>query len=378
MDRRQFLSLSAAGLLGLGLTGPGALLEARNRKKADAEYNMVILGDTHFDTEPASVYHAHYNEPTEWLNRVQRAEFARNGEMWRERCPRLLKRAACLVDEQTKMALQMGDLIQGDCGSGEVHKKMLFDVMDRFKGEFGGLPFVTVVGNHDIRGTDAKKVYHAEMPLRMSRELGKDIRKTTFSFAVGDDAFLVIDFNHPDDAETERLLADCAGARNTFVVIHGPLLPFDSGNPRWFYHGKNKPEHTEARRHFRREFSRRNVICLCGHVHRTEFADWRGDGGRITQMTMTSVWSDPLADRFEIACEGAASYGELRKEMPFLPNGKPIADESALFDEYRPGLRQYLVSPTPGSYKLFVKGRRVHIDFYAGDSPLLSRRFILR
>ena len=42
------------------------------------------------------------------------------------------------------------------------------------------------------------------MPLRMSQELGKSITKTTFSFTVGPDAFLVVDFNDPDDAELER------------------------------------------------------------------------------------------------------------------------------------------------------------------------------
>lgn len=62
----------------------------------DESYSVVILGDTHYDKEPASVYHSDYNEPVEWLNRVQRAEFARNGEMWRDRCPRLVRRAACL------------------------------------------------------------------------------------------------------------------------------------------------------------------------------------------------------------------------------------------------------------------------------------------
>ena len=47
----------------------------------NGKYSIVMLGDTHFDTEPASVYHSHYNEKVEWLNRVQRAEYARNGEM---------------------------------------------------------------------------------------------------------------------------------------------------------------------------------------------------------------------------------------------------------------------------------------------------------
>lgn len=107
MDRRQFMQLSAAGLLGLTVGGQISLEAKRMRKNGD--YSIVILGDTHFDTEPVDVYHSNYNEPVEWLNCVQREEFRRNGER-------------------------------------EVHQKMLSDVMNHFKGVLGGLPFVTVCG----------------------------------------------------------------------------------------------------------------------------------------------------------------------------------------------------------------------------------------
>ena len=371
MDRRQFLTLSATGLLGLGLTPA----DAKARK--DCDYNIVILGDTHFDTEPASVYHSNYNESVEWLNRVQRAEFARNGEMWRDRCPRLLKRAACLVDDNTRMVFQMGDLIQGDCGSGEVHRKMLDDVISSFKGAFGGLPFVTVVGNHDIRGVDAWEAYHSYMPQRMSSELGKEISKTTFDFTIGDDAFIVIDFNDPDDAEIEKLLAETKGARHTFVITHGPVFPYDSANARWFLHGGKSEEDTAARRHFRKEFARRKAIVLAGHSHRTELLDWHGDGGRITQMVMNSVWSKEEYGKYTIAAQGARSYGELRKSM-IHDDGSPVADESALFGEYIPGIRQYIHSLSAGCYKLNVGRKSVSVDFYAGDSTFKSAVFELR
>lgn len=210
MDRRQFMQLSAAGLLGLTVGGQISLEAKRMRKNGD--YSIVILGDTHFDTEPVDVYHSNYNEPVEWLNCVQREEFRRNGEMWRERCPRLLNNAARLIDRKTRMVFQMGDLIQGDCGKGEVHQKMLSDVMNHFKGVLGGLPFVTVCGNHDIRGTDAEKTYHDYMPKRMSEELGAPVEKTTFSFKIGDDAFIFIDFNSPDDEAIEQCLKDTEGA----------------------------------------------------------------------------------------------------------------------------------------------------------------------
>ena len=376
MNRREFFGVTAAGVAGLCIPGSVAAAPCFGGKKND--YSVIVLGDTHFDTEPASVYHSNYNEPVEWLNRVQRAEFARNGEMWRERCPRILKRDACLISEDTKMIFQTGDLIQGDCGKGEVHRQMLDDVMNRFKAELGGLPFVTVEGNHDIRGVGAQDVYHEYMPKRMSQELGKEITKTTFSFNIGNDAYIVIDFNHPDDAEIEKLLKETKGARHTFVLIHGPLFPYDAENCRWFFHGGASDADMAARRHFRAEFAKRNVICLCGHAHTTDFMDWRGDGGRITQMTMNCVWSRKESGIYAPSAEGAAQYGELRKKSLSMPDGSNIKDESAIFDEYRPGIVEYIHSGSAGAYKLNVSGKKVWIDFYAGDSSFLTKRFDLR
>ena len=376
MDRREFINYSLAGMAGLGLSGL-IPLDGMGKLKRN-EYNLIILGDTHYDTEPASVYHSHYNEPVEWKNRVQRAEFARNGEMWRERCPRLLKRAACLVDENTKAVLQMGDLIQGDCGNADVHRKMLDDVMNYFKDAFGGiLPLVMVVGNHDIRGVDARRVFHEYMPARMSQELGIPVESANFSFNIGDDSFIVVDFNNPVDEEVDSLLKKTAGCRNTFIMVHGPVFPFDSPSCRWFWHGKNTPGHTAARLHFRKELAKRNAIVLTGHVHRTELADWYGDGGRITQMTFNSVWASPELDHYNIISEGAKEYGTMRANMK-RDDGKPIEDETPVFDEYRAGLRRYSVSPAAGSYKLKVSDKGISVDFYAGDSTFVTKEFILR
>ena len=376
MNRREFLTLSATGIVGLGISSVPLPVWAKGKK--DKKYSLIILGDTHFDIDPPSVYHAHYNEPDERLNKIQRAEFARNGEMWKDRCPRLLRRAAGLIDKDTRMVLQMGDLIQGDCGNGEVHKKMLSDVMTRFKQELGDLPFVTVVGNHDIRGTGAKEAYHSFMPARMSEELGKQITKTTFGFNIGNDAFLVIDFNNPDDKEIDRILDDTKVARHTFVMTHGPVLPPDITSCRWFFHGGASEANTQARLHFRQAFAKRNAIVLCGHTHYTDFMDWEGDGGRITQMTMSSVWTSENQKQYTVRSEGAENYGMFRKKLMEKPEGANLKDESALFDEYRPGVRQHINSRSQGSYKLNVSNKRITIDFYAGDSQELSHQFAIR
>lgn len=371
MNRREFIALSSLGLIGMATSNSLSPLYARTPRR-DRNYSVIVLGDTHFDTEPAEVYHANYDEKTEWLNRVQRQEFKRNGEMWRERCPRLVKRAARLIDKDTRFVYQAGDLIQGDCGKGEVHRQMLDDVMNYFKGELAGLPFVSVVGNHDIRGVDAEKTYHDYMPQRMSEELGQDIKRTTFSFWIGKDVYIVIDFNKPDDAEVERLLEESKDARYTFVLIHGALFPMDDGDGRWIYHGSERD--TERRRHFRQLFAQRHVICLCGHTHTTEFYDWWGDGGRITQVTVNSVWAnEEKQGKYTVTAEGAEHYGDMHRK-----NRGDRKDDSALYDEYREGLRTWTYSRAAGCYKLNVSDRHVTLDFYAGDSEQCSHRFILR
>lgn len=119
-------------------------------------YSVAVLGDTHFDAEPESVYHAHYDESNRWAA-VQHAEFRRNGEMWRGRCRDLLAASARLAHERpTQMILQTGDLVQGDCDHAPTHRKMLDDCIRMLRAPYPkGLPFLTVVGNHDFRGKGA-------------------------------------------------------------------------------------------------------------------------------------------------------------------------------------------------------------------------------
>lgn len=244
------------------------------------------------------------------------------------------------------------------------------------KSETQGLPFVTVVGNHDIRGVDARSTYDQYMPARMSEELNKTITKTTFGFNIGEDAFIVIDFNSPDDAEIERLLDETKGACHTFIMTHGPVFPADITSCRWIFHGGASEAETEARRHFRQAFARRNAIVLCGHIHQTDFLDWYGDSGRITQMTMSSVWTSEKQKQYSVRSEGAADYGMLRERRRL--NGEDLKDERALFDEYRPGIRQHINSSSQGCYKLNVNGKHVTIDFYGGDSQEISQRFTIK
>lgn len=367
MDRRKFIVTSVAGAAGL-LLGK-QLHAARKSKKNVKNYSVVILGDTHYDKAPATIYHSNYDDPNEKSNAVHRKEFERNGEMWADRCPRLIKRAQQLADDTTRLIYQTGDLVQGDCGRGDVHKQMLKDAIQDIAGGFPShIPFVTIEGNHDVRGTQAAEVYHEFLPAFVSEELGRSISKTTFSFTIGDDAYIAVDFNHPDNQELDKLLKETQGARHTFILSHGTLFPADNSYPTWYFLGGRNPEkRRKEREYFRRELAKRNAICLCGHTHCTELLDWYCPEGRITQFVMNSVWANPAMSEYKELVSGPEMYGKFKN-----------ADKESLYADIIPGLKRFSIAYCAGSFKMKVEPNRIAVDFYGGDSIEPTKTFVLR
>ena len=379
MDRRSFFKYSAGAVVGASLLGRATEAFAADRGK----YSVVILGDTHYDAPDPDKYHADYTDPNPTREANHRKEFVRNADMWDVRCPALVNRAARLVDDDTRFVLQMGDLIQGDTATAAAHTAFLADTFDLLKqGVAPNLPFVTVAGNHDLRGNDdavAKKAYADYMPARLSKELGKPIQDTNFRFDVGDDAYIVLNFTQADVARIEQLLRGAEGARHTFVVVHSPVFPYDSASYWWWILlGSRDDKRAEERRHVRRLLASRQAVVLCGHTHKTELLDWYGDGGRITQMTMSSVWAKESQGAWteKVSSSSPDGYGsQMLKSHPELGEPGPVQD---LFNEYRPGVRRYSWADAAGSYKLLVGPDDIFVDFYAGSSTLLSHRFQLR
>ena len=377
MDRRSFFKYSAGAVVGASLLGRATDAFAADRDK----YSVVILGDTHYDAPDPDKYHEGYTDPNPTREANHRKEFVRNADMWETRCPELVKRAACLVDEDTRFVLQMGDLIQGDTATAAVHTAFLADTFDLLKQALSpDLPLVTVAGNHDLRGNDdavATRAYADYMPARLSKELRKEITDTNFLFNVGDDAYIVLNFTHPDVAKIEQLIREADGARHTFVVVHSPVFPYDSASYWWWILlGSRDDKRAEERRHVRRLLASRQAVVLCGHTHKTELLDWYGDGGRITQMTMSSVWAKESQGTWTEKVSSPDGYGsQMLKSHPELGEPGPVQD---LFNEYRPGVRRYSWADAAGSYKLLVGPDDIHVDFYAGSSARLSHRFQLR
>ena len=376
-SRRSFLGLMA------GAAGTGWLSGCRslNLAKDARTYSVALLGDTHFDSTDTKKYHAEYLTDTSKARyELHLKEHVRNADMWADRMPRLLKASGACVRSDTAFALQMGDLVQGDCANPTIHKQMLADMISLAKSAYDELPFVTVVGNHDIRGTGALAAYDEMMPRVMAAELKRPVPGTTFAFRQGPDAYIVVDFNapRPDVALLKRLLAESADARYVFVVSHGPAIP--NGNGRWFLLGG--PKYDAKRREIRSLMAARNAIVLAGHTHCLEYYDCVFPEGRITQFVANSVWSSEDAAKLVVRDEGAAMYGQRAKAIK-KRYGREVPQKERdglvrLVDEYRPFVKDYLFANAAGHYRLEVSDARVVAQFFSGDATSPSRTFVLR
>ena len=334
-------------------------------------YSVLILGDTHFDQSPETVYHAAYpgSDVSASLEATQRAEFVRNGEMWANRIPRLLAAAASARQSDTAFAIQVGDLIQGDCNNATVHAQMANDAFTAIKTSLGGnLPLRLVVGNHDIRNGANNGVasdYRTWMNGRMTTETGQSISSTNFSYTQGHDLWIHVDFTSPSLSMIRSALTAHADARYKFLVTHGPVIPSDCGNYNWILYGRS--EHTN-RRTLRTLLLQHDVIVIAGHIHTTELEEVVTDEGRITQIIANSVWTREALATISPTCTIPSNYGALQTTV----------EGRNYLAEYRPAIVRYIRSKAAGFFRLEVSDRGVLAHFFGGDSSIPMDTWRLR
>ena len=392
ITRRDFTALVA------GAAAASAASGCRSLCDAGGGYSVSVLGDMHYDVAPPETYHAaaiaKWSATGAHPSRLK--EFTRNAAMWQGVCGRILDASSRTVRRDAAFALQLGDLVQGDCESDDLHRRMLTEGLGLLERAYPDLPKVTLCGNHDIREGDSEKgaarAYAGRVLPWQAAELrrfpGANVEATTFGFRCGPDLWIVMDFNYADRdmGIVKRLLADNVDARYTFVATHGPVLPMDMWRCRWFYLGAGV--HDALRREMRELFAKRRVIVLAGHVHTLELKDWFGDGGRITEIVLNTC-AGKTGGGFHPAepkpfSETPEDFGAWT-EGPDAANGlylnKPLrsaADLKSVYGEYRPGLRRRLSYWAVGHHVLRVSGAGVELDYYGHDSLSPTRTFVLR
>ena len=371
MNRREFVGGFASAL---------ALSGCRMFPADDGTYSVPVLGDTHFDAEPASVYHSHYKNEgkAEWLWKVQRQEFARNGEMWRTRCRNLLNASATVAKATPDAAfiLQLGDLIQGDCDDAVTHRKMLADCVAMLREPYPkGLPFLTVVGNHDFRGKDAAEAYFDFAEPYLVRELGRRVKYPVFSFRHGPDLWIFCHFEQAGAAELIREIDANKDVRHVFLVSHGPFTPGEETSWRWRLGGDWTTAERDA---LKKKLMSRQVVVLSGHTHQTSWWHLAGEGGSYSEFTVNSVWkARELATAAPLA-DVPSQYGEWTLANLAKVNEAQVQAYRTDIAPFKKDLKGYFFNLGAGHFRLNVSDSCVTMDFFPGDAVVPARTFLLK
>ena len=280
----------------------------------------------------------------------------------------------------TRFVLQLGDIVNGDCNDDAVHLRMLRDALAATRAPYAAaLPFLTVIGNHDYRGSpNGRTIYFEWAEPLLSRELGENVAYPLFSFRIDDDRWIFCDFERVSLFDVAAEIESDPEARYVFLVTHGPFTPCEDGN-NWIWRlsawkgkggtGRGVPELFEA-------ISRRRAIVLSGHTHYTSFYRNENEFGGYTEFTANSVWkSDDLAHAKPFpGHDRPSAFGTWRMEEVSDANRAAYDADIALF---KPGLREYFLGPGAGHFRLEVTDDAVLMHFYPGAATESGRVFDL-
>ncbi len=397
LDRRNFLKGSAAW-------ATSCAVGCRTAQRRSA-YSVPLLGDVHYDRPPIDAFHSEFRarHKTDGLFDSYRGEFESFSSMWGQggRSFELVAASGKARRPDAAFALQLGDLVEGDCESSADHARMLSDALALMKRTYGDIPFLTVAGNHDVRQGAHRQGefdnYCRDICAWHSRELARAVDDLTFSFWNGPDLWIVADYNRPDAALVEKLLSEGIGARYTVFCTHGAVLTNGNRNPRgWFFLGRPQysittgrrlseeelraeiPVWDAARRRVRRLLAARNAIVLSGHSHRLELRDWHGDGGRITEFVMNSVTrtvrGKDISGTPAVVGDKPSDFGRCR----VAPTARHAAAVDALYAEYESGMRRYYTADATGHAELLFTYSGVRANFYGLGSSRPCATFDIR
>lgn len=251
----------------------------------ETSYKVMVLGDIHYD-DPEY----HQLEPT---SKALGKERIRNYEMWKGPSFRILESAGqCAKDKSCSLAIQVGDIAQGDADTPELLGAMLEKAFRTVKSYFPDVPLLVFKGNHDIRGygrtiqSPANKVL---MPL-VAKEIGAS-QGSNWTYCRGKDLYIGIDGFLPEKHcidFVEKALQDHPDTRYVFLVTHLPVIPASKEEPFWNLPGKFAIASL---------LEKRKTVILAGHTHSLSLVSRKSPNGNLVQLVTTSLGRDWLSGK---------------------------------------------------------------------------------
>ena len=344
-------------------------------------YNIALLGDIHYDRmdlHDMEVYKKFnpkvplsqgvlnkdglfsWRSQTMWVNESLGEDIKRttpkNEKMWKKNMPELLDNAAKTAKEcNSDYLFQLGDMVQGDAGTYELHKKMVSGGFNAMTSRFS-CPVLSSIGNHDTRGPGGLQSWREIVQASYDKNVKCIDRKdANFYFEHGGDIYFFYDFLNPDLDMLEK--AAKMPCRYFFFVSHIPVVAAQKAGI------KNVvSDDTERLLSILLEC---NAIVLSGHTHGIALYNYNSNGKNITQFVINSTLRNPKVQK------------NFTPKVSFSKDNKNSKKQNALWDKLFEGkVNVEVLTQGSGFGILRVSDEGVYVDFYNVDRPKTT--FVLR
>jgi hypothetical protein len=369
ITRRSFVqtSVAAAGAMLLPGFAQGAAAESRR------SFSFVLLGDLHFD---ALEHHDMAWVEKEKPNDV--SQIRNYSRITREVTPRLLARVRETVAELNRTAatrvafvLQVGDLVEGLCGSEERSVRQNREALAFVQGAQLGAPLLFAKGNHDITGPGAVAafgtVFHPFLTaqVRAVAPHSEAVASARYAVDAGNAQFVFFDaYEAAKSLEWFEAAAAKRTADHFFVIVHPPVVPYGA---RATWHLFATAKDRARREKFLSLLGDQHSLVLGGHIHRYNALARLAGKGRFAQFALSSVLADVVV-KPKTELRGVETYtpDQIAVEPAFSPAN--IAERRAVYETEREFVRAFDYADLPGYAVVTVDGANVTAKMYAGAS----------
>ena len=239
-SRRDFLTwMAGRATLLCGASDSWALTVGDDR-----EWAFPVLGDLHIDRPE--------HHDMAWLEKEKPADVSQvknYARITREVTPKLLAAVRAQVKAArvpVPFAVQLGDLVEGLCGSEDLAAKQATDALDMVRRADLSVPFLFTKGNHDVAGPGAAKVYDQLLVPFLATQDRPDIKSAAYARERQGTLLVFYDaYNKGSLDWFAQVIADRKPRRLLFV-IHPPVVPFNARST-WHVYSSSKQE-TERKR----------------------------------------------------------------------------------------------------------------------------------
>ncbi len=336
--------------------------------EAAKPFSFILLGDLHFDRWE------HHDR--KWLEEKQVGDIRQienYTRLTREVMPLVFDairtRIAALRLSPTPPAfvLQVGDLVEGLCGSAALSTLQNREALDFVTKSDLGIPFLFTKGNHDVTGDGAVEAFNdVLLPFMTAQSKSVDTTashtKACHLVTHGDSQFAFFDAYEKTSLEWLEAVAAKRTTDHFFVTIHPPVVPYGA-RATWHLFAKEKEAAQRAK--LLEILGTQEAVVLGGHLHKFSSLTRLAGGKRFTQLAVSSVVSAPDQKPKDILHGLDAYTGD---QVKLEPNHSPETTDlrRAVYATERQQVTAFDYADAAGYAVVTVNGEQIEATVHNG------------